>query len=260
MERRLAIPALIALLAVVGVVASQAAVVQKDDLRVNFDANFTPQSLPRTQPAPVTVQIHGAIATTDGSHPPPLQWLEVELNRSGRISTQGLPICSSSLLQSTSTSQALARCASAQVGSGHFKAQVDLGGEVPASGEILAFNSRRHGKPMLLLHFFASVPVRFTLVVPLVIGQRTKGEFGTVLRARVPRLGGGLGSITEIDLAVGRRYSFAGKRHSYLSAACRTLKGVRIGIFPFARARFRFQSHELIRPEPLVKHCQVRQG
>lgn len=260
MKRRLAIPVLLGLLAVAGATASQAVVVQEDGLRVNFDASFSPQALPRSRPAPVAIQVHGAIRTTDGSHPPPLRLLEVELNRNGRFSTEGLQVCSSPSLQSTSTSQALARCRSALVGHGHFQAQVNLGGEIPAGGEILAFNSRRHGKPALLLHFFVEVPVRLTLVVPLTIGHKANGQFGTVLRSRIPRLGGGLGSITEIDLSINRRYSFAGKRRSYVSAACSAPAGLPGGVFPFARARFRFESHRLISPEPLRRSCHVRGG
>lgn len=260
MKRRLAIPVLFGLFAVACVTASQAVVVQEDGLRVNFDASFSPQALPRNRPAPVAIQVHGAISTTDGSHPPALRLLEVELNRNGRISTEGLQVCSSPSLQSTSSSQALARCGSALVGHGRFTAQVKLGGEVPATGEILAFNSRRHGKSALLLHFFVEVPVRLTLVVPLTIGHKSGGEFGTVLRSRIPRLGGGLGSITEIDLSINRRYSFAGKRRSYVSAACSAPAGLPGGVFPFARARFRFESHRLISPEPLRRSCHVRGG
>ncbi len=260
MKRRLAIPVLIALLAVVGVAASQAVVVQRDELRVNFDASFAPQALPRSRPAPVAIQVHGAIRTTDGSHPPPLRLLEIELNSNGRISTEGLQVCSSPSLQSTTSSQALARCGPALVGHGHFQAQVSLGGEIPAGGEILAFNSRRNGKPALLLHFFVKVPVRLTLVVPLTIGHDAKKPFGTILRSRVPRLGGGLGSITEIDLTINRRYSFAGERRSYVSAACRAPAGLPGGVFPFARARFRFESHRLISPESLRRSCHVRGG
>jgi hypothetical protein len=260
MKRRLVVPTLIALLTLVWTAASWAAIGQVDNVRVHFDANFAPQSLPRSRPAPVTIQIHGAIATTDGSHPPALRRLEIELNRSGRISTQGLPVCSSPLLQSTSSEQALARCGGAVVGRGHFKAVVDLGGEVPAQGEIIAFNSRRHGRPALLLHFFVSVPVRLTLVVPLTIGHDTEGQFGTILRSRIPRLGGGLGSITEIDLSINRRYSFAGERRSYVSAACNAPQGIEIGVFTFALARFRFESHRLIQPEALRKSCHVRRG
>ena len=254
--KRLLIAVLLVGLALAAVSASEAEVIQKGNLRVKFDADFIPHQLPRTHPAPVQIEIRGEIATTDGSHPPPLQRLEVELNRNGKLSTVGLPTCSAPLLQSTTTGQALQRCSAAVVGGGSFSAVVALSGDVPASGRVIAFNSRLHGKPALLLHFFAQVPVRFTLVVPLTIAKHS-GEFGTLLRTRVPQLAGGLGSITRIDLKIGRRYSFAGKRRSYVSAACSAPTAFTLAPFLFARARFRFESHPQI-DSKILTFCRVR--
>lgn len=257
-RRRLALPLLVALLALSWGTASQAEIEQAGNLRVTFDANFAPRTLPRQQPAPVKVEVHGAIATTDGSHPPPLRWLEIAIHRSGRLFAGGLPTCSAPVLQSTSSEGALERCAPARVGRGSFRADVALGGrEIPATGRILAFNSRQAGKPSLLLHLFASVPVRFTFVVPLRIGQREEGEFGTLLRARIPKLGGGLGSITKIDLEIGRRYRFEGKRRSYVSAACGAPAGLPGAVFRFARGGFRFEGHRQIRTT-IIRDCLVR--
>jgi hypothetical protein len=257
MRRRLLIPLLVVLLSLSVGAASQAEVEQRENLRISFDAGFSPRSLPRDRPAPVRVDIEGRIATTDGTHPPPLRWLEIELHRSGQIFSKGLPTCSAPILQSTSTEAALSRCRPALVGRGSFRADVLLGREIPAAGTMLAFNSRQKGKRSLLLHFFAGAPVRFTLVVPLTIGYRQRGQFGTVLRAQIPRLGGGLGSITQIQLAIARRYGFRGARRSYISAACGAPAGLQGAVFPFARASFRFESHRQIRTT-LVRDCAVR--
>jgi hypothetical protein len=257
MRRRLVIPLLVVLFSLSLGAVSQAEVEQRENLRVTFDAGFSPSSLPRDRPAPVKVEIEGRIATTDGTHPPALRWLEVELHRSGRVFSKGLPVCSAPILQSTGTETALARCRPALVGRGSFRADVQLGREIPATGTILAFNSRLKGKRSLLLHFFAGVPVRFTLVVPLTIGNRPDAQFGTVLRARVPRLGGGLGSITQIQLTIARRYGFGGERRSYISAACGAPAPLQGAVFPFARASFRFESHSEIRTT-LVRDCTVR--
>lgn len=257
MKRRLGISLLIASTASIAVGASQADVFQSGNVRVKFDAGFDPHSLPRQAPAPIEAHIEGSIATTDGSHPPPLRWLEVELNRHGQLTTTGLPVCSAAHLQSTTTEQALARCGRSVVGRGDFEAEVSLGGDVPAAGKIIAFNSRIDGKPALMLHFFAGVPIRFTLVVPLRIIHRKKGEFGTLLRTRVPKLAGGLGSITQIDLTLDRRYSYRGRRLSYLSSACPAPAGVNFALFAFARARFRFEGHPEIRSK-LADTCQVQ--
>lgn len=259
LRRRLALPLLIALLSLSLGTVSRAEIVQRDGLRVTFNADFAPRDLPRERAAPVKVEIHGAIATTDGSHPPPLRQLEIAIHRSGRLFTRGLPTCSAPVLQSTSSKAALERCGGARVGRGSFRADVALGGEeVPATGRILAFNSRQAGQPSLLLHLFASVPVRFTFVVPLKIGRREEGQFGTILRAKIPKLGGGLGSITRIDLEISRRYRFAGKRRSYVSAACGAPAGLGGAVFTFARGNFRFEGHRQLQT-PLVRSCRVRQ-
>lgn len=258
MRRRVATPFLIAILAVGGGAIAGAATVQEDGLRVTFNADFNPHTLPRTEPAPVSVKVAGKVATADGSHPPALRWLEIMINRNGRLDSTGLRTCSASSLQSTSTATALDRCRPALVGKGSFHALVSLGREIPTSGKILAFNSRRRGRPALALHLFAGTPVRFTLVVPLTIGRVDEGQFGTLLRAKIPKLAGGLGSVTEIDLTIGRRYSFRGKRRSYVSASCGAPKNLPGGVFKFARANFRFEGHDPIKPPPLLRDCSVR--
>lgn len=259
MRRRLPIFILAALVALSATAVAWATVQKSGRLLVRFDAEFSPHSLPRQVPAPIEVTIKGAISTADGSHPPPLKWLEVELNRHGRLYTKGLPSCSPSLLQSTSTAEANARCGKALIGRGSFAADVVLGATKPvaANGKILAFNGRRAGKPALLLHFSGGAPVRFTLVVPLRIGHLHDGEFGTVLRARIPKLANGFGSITQINLSLGRRWYFAGKRRSYLSAACSAPPGFTKIPFPFAKAKFRFEGHPQIE-STLEKVCSVR--
>ena len=261
MRRRIAI---LVLLACAVLAASAPAKVkefeirQVGNLRVKLGAEYTPHTLPRQRPAPIKVEVAGAINTTDGSHPPALRWLELSVNRKGQISTAGLPVCTAPQLQSTTTEQALAHCRGARVGRGSFQAQLALGGEkdIPAGGTTLAFNSRRNGKPALLLHLFIGVPVRLTMIIPIAIGHRKEGQFGTVLRARIPKLGGGLGSVTEIDLSLGRRYKFRGERRSYLSAACSAPSGLHGGVFPFLRGGFRFEGHPEIN-ETVVKDCTV---
>ena len=98
MRRRFAIFAVIALLSLSWGAAPRAEMTTEDGLRVTFNADFAPRSLPRLDPAPVEVEIHGRIATVDGSHPPPLRWLEIDLHRNGRLYTRGLAACSAILL------------------------------------------------------------------------------------------------------------------------------------------------------------------
>lgn len=258
MRRRLAIAAVLAVLAALGAGVARGELAQRRNVRISFAGDFAPRSLPREKLAPVTVSVEGSVATTDGSHPPPLRRLEIALNRNGRLYTRGLPACTSGLLQSTSTELALDRCRPALVGRGRFAADVQFDpSAVPVRGAILAFFARRAGKPQLLLHLYGTVPVQATFVLGLDISRRQRGQFGTVLSTRLPRLAGGLGSITEIELKIGRQFSHRGVRRSFVSASCGAPAGFDGAVFSFARASFRFAGIAAIRTT-LVRNCKVR--
>jgi hypothetical protein len=254
--RRLVIAATLICALGLGTVLARAEIAQDGTLRITFDGGFAPKSLPRHQPAPITVRVDGKITTTDGSHPPPLKRLQIELNRAGTISSQGLPACTQSLLQSTSTEAALARCRAALVGGGSFEAALELGGVVSAHGEALVFNGRAGSRNELLLHFYTAVPIRATLVLPLTIRRQAQGRYGTVMTTTIPKLAGGFGSITSLKLRIGREYSYRGERRGYISAACAAPAGFPGASFPFARGNFIFAGGRDIHAT-LTRNCHV---
>lgn len=249
----------VALASVVWGSVSRAETEQSGVLRVTFKGGFAPRRLPRDRPAPITVNVTGAISTADGSHPPPLRRIQVELNRAGKLSSTGLPACPSRRLQSTSSEAALAICRRSLVGHGKFQAEVSFGAfeHTTAEGKILVFNGTFRRRPALLLHLYASVPVRATLVLPLTISHRPDGRFGTTLNGKMPRLAGGLGSITEIAMVIGRRYSYRGTRRSYLSASCAAPSGLPGAVFTFARGTFIFGGEKRFHTA-LTRDCRVR--
>ena len=209
---------------------------------------------------PVTLSVEGSIGTTDGSRPSALRRLEIEINRNGHLSTRGLPTCSTPLLQSTTSEAALARCQPALVGRGSFSATVESGGKlIPAGGRILAFNGTFQGNPAVILHFYTSVPVRVTLILPLAISHQSKGEYGTVLTARVPTLAGGFASISQLNLKVGREYNYRGQRLGFISASCAAPAGFPGAVFSFARGNFDFVDGRTI-VTTLTRNCRVRGG
>jgi hypothetical protein len=258
MRQKLAITALLALAIGVGAGSARGEIFQEEGVRISFDGGFTPRALPREQPAPVTIKFESSISTSDGEQPPPLQSLEIALNSQGLLSTRGLPVCTSAALQSTTTKSALARCHGALVGHGSFGAALDsTQARIPAAGKILVFNGRQDGKPALFLHLYGTVPVRATFVLALTIEHRSKGQLGTVLTTKIPVLAGGLGSITELGLTIGRRYEFDGRRRSFLSASCAAPEGLGAGIFTFARGSFGFADGTRIDAN-LTRDCKVR--
>jgi hypothetical protein len=257
MRRRLATLALTLVAACALTAAAAAEVVQSGTVRVTFHADFTPHDLPRNQAAPITVAVEGKISATDGSQPPPLSKLLIELNGAGKIDPVGLPTCNASSLQTTSSEEALERCRPARVGSGSFEAELTFNGKpIVVDGRSLVFNGLVGGRPGMLIHIYIERPVRLTLVIPIKISPG-EGKFGTVLTTNVPKLAGGFGSITELSLRIGRKFTYKGARHSYLSAACAAPPGFTGGPFTFARGFFTFDGGRTLHTT-LTRTCQVR--
>jgi hypothetical protein len=246
------------LLTAVGALAAAARgeTIQSGDLRVSFHAGFTPKALPREHPAPISISFEGRISTSDGTHPPALRQLRIELNRAGQIETRGLPQCRSALLQSTSSGLALERCRPALVGEGTFVAQLPVAEQLLVGGRALVFNGIVDGGPGMLIHIYVSNPIRLTLVIPIRISPHA-GQFGTVLTTTVPKLAGGSASITQLKLKIGRQFSAGGERRSYLSAACAAAPGFPGAVFPFARSSFSFSDGRTLHTV-LSRNCQVR--
>lgn len=259
MPPRLLILSFLAIFGLLGAGLAQAELSQEGNVRITFNGGFSPHSLPRYRPAPVTVDVEGSIATTDGTHPPAVRRIEIALNRHGRLSTQGLPACSGPLLQATSSEDALKRCRSALVGRGHFGAEVDFPntGPIAATGTMLAFYGKSNGKQALLLHLYTTTPVRTTFILPLTISRRSKGLFGTVLSAKIPTLAGGLGSVTQIDLRIRREYAYRGQSRSFISASCPAPAGFSGVPFTLARGSFYFTDGKKI-DTTLARDCRVR--
>jgi hypothetical protein len=259
MRPRLLIPALLAVVSLLGAGLAGAELVQKGNVRISFDGNFSPRSLPRQALAPVRIDVQGAIGTTDGTHPPAVRKIEIAINRHGKLTTQGLPACSGPLLQSTSTETALARCRPALVGRGQFGANVEFPNAEPvlATGTMLAFFGHSNGKKALLLHLYATTPVRATFVLPLTISNTGSDLFGTVLSAKIPTLAGGLGSVTKIDLTIGRNYTYRGRHLSFISASCPAPAGFSGAGFSLARGSFYFADGKKLEAT-LARNCHVR--
>jgi hypothetical protein len=246
------------LLTVAGALAAvaRAEVIQSGTVRVNFDAGFSPTRLPRERPAPISINFEGRISTTDGSHPPALKQLRIELNSAGQIEAEGLPQCRTAMLQSTSSALALERCRPALVGEGTFVAQLPVAQELMVGGRALVFNGLVDGRPGMLIHIYISDPIRLTLVIPIRISHR-EGQFGTVLTTKVPKLAGGSASIVQLRLKIDRRFNAGGERRSYLSAACAAPSGFPGAVFPFARASFSFSDGRTMHTV-LSRSCRVR--
>lgn len=228
------------------------------DLFVSFNGALSPTALPRHALAPVSVSVSGTVRTPPGSKPPPLQEIEIALNRNGVLDTTGLPICHLSQLEGTSSAQALRACRDALVGEGSYAAKASFPEQAtfPAQGHILAFNGLSEGQPVILAHVYGTSPTPSTGVITFYIHRPRKGGYGTVLNANLPTSLQGYGYLKRISLRLHRLFTYKGARRSYLSAACAAPPGFPGASFDFAHASMRFEGGATL-TSTVIRSCRV---
>ncbi len=216
--------ALLLALAAIGAVpaVAQEAVVKVNDIVLRADGGFQPQTLPRQRYAPIEFQGHVEIAAKGGGKPVALEEAVVDFDRDGRLSVAGLPSCRPELLASLGVREGREACAGAIVGKGRIEAAIELdgGGALRGSSALTIFNGpAQDGRPTVVLHARTNVPETqtFAILVPI---ERRRGGFRYRARLAVPPIAGGRGAITRIEVEVGRRFTSAGKRRSYVAARC----------------------------------------
>ena len=256
-RRRVAAVALVALVGSAGL--AQAEIAQKGNLRVTVDGKLKPKKLPRKGTVPIAVSVGGKISTTDGTLPPQLKTLRIELNRNGRLDYEGLPTCKFSRIQPGSSSRALSQCRSSLVGRGSFTANITLAGQepYPTRGRLLVFNSRRGRKPVLYGHIYSPKPFATSFVIVFKIQRLRKGTYGTALNAPLPKAMDAWGRLTGLDMTLSRRFSVGGRRHSYISAGCPAPRGFPGADFPLARTSFAFDGGTKL-TSTLSSTCKAR--
>lgn len=200
-------------------------VVQAGNLYISDNGGIFPSKLPRHGSAPVRARIEAGIGTLDGSHPPALQKIDLDVDRTIGIDAVGLPVCSVKKIRATSTAAARRACPGTIVGSGEAEVEVAFPEQAPfsAKGPIVLFNGGvRGGTTTVLLHAYVDVPAPTAIVVAAQVSRIHRGRYGLEIKARIPRIAGGAGSVTAFELSVGRSFSYRGERRSYLSAGCPT--------------------------------------
>lgn len=211
--------------------AGDGALVEVNGLVLRADGGFQPQTLPRRGFAPIDFQGHVDINAKDGGKPPPLQQALIDFDRDGRLEVTGLPSCAPETIAQASTEEARSTCRGATVGTGHLGALVSTGGgAVRVSSQLTVFNGPRLATgPSVVLH--ARLGETYAILVPI---ERLGGGYRYRARLDLPPLAGGLGSLTHIDVKIGRRYRAAGRSRSYVSARCSDNVLRTHGFFSFA--------------------------
>ncbi|HET9153544.1 MAG TPA: hypothetical protein VFN85_05470 [Solirubrobacterales bacterium] len=194
-------------------------------LCVGDNGGISPTKLPKHGAAPATARIIGDISTRDGSHPPALQQLEADIDRTIEVDAVGLPTCKQSQLEASSSATARKVCGDALIGSGSAEVEVAFPEQKPfrSTGPLLLFNAGVHGATTtVLLHAYVDVPAPTAVIVRAKVTRIHRGRYGLHLEAHIPKIAGGAGSATAFDLEIGRRYTYEGRKKSFLTASCPT--------------------------------------
>jgi len=224
LARAAVLAAALALVAAPGALAKKE-VVRVGNLFLTDNGGITPTKLPRHRQAPISGHISGEIGTTDGTHPPPVETVEVDFDKTLRVDAKGIPACPLGRLEARTTAEAKKACPNSIVGSGRGVVEVSFPESRPliAKGPIVLFSGgAKGGVTKLFIHTFVSVPAPTAVVARTTITEIHRGHFGLHTLSEIPVIAGGAGSVTKFELTIGRRFSRGGRPASYLTASCPT--------------------------------------
>jgi hypothetical protein len=200
-------------------------VIRAGNLFLVDDGGIFPSKLPRHSQMPISARIDAEIGTVDGSHPPAVRTLNIDFDKSIRVNAEGLPVCEENQLTARSTADAKKACPDAIVGSGEAEVEVAFPEQAPidARGPIFLFNGGVHGATTLLfVHAYVNVPAPTAVIATVKITRIHRGHYGTHTVSQVPTITGGAGSVIRFKLTIGRKFTYKGKKESYLTASCPT--------------------------------------
>lgn len=208
--------------------ANYGTTVRVGNLVVYLKGTISPKALPKNQMAPISFHGSASVSTVNGSHVPPAQTVHLQVDKHFSIETTGLPDCSPRQIEASSPSQAMKACGPALIGKGSAAAQVEFPESAPfaAKGPLLAFNGPSsgggyggHGYHEQLYYIYVSVPAP-TAVVVIAKLAKDSGKYGYRISVSVPEIAGGSGSLTHVEFTINRKWSYQGRKYSYLNAEC----------------------------------------
>jgi hypothetical protein len=220
--RSTCIGVVLALIAAGGALAKPEAV-QVGNLVLTHDGAVSPTKLPRHAQAPIDAWISTAIATRDGSHIPAVREAVIDVDDDIRVDAKGLPVCKKNQLQSRDARDARRVCGKAIVGKGSARAEIEFPEQNPiiASSPLTIFNGGvKGGTTTLFVHAFITVPVPAAVVTTVKINTIHRGPFGIEVAAKIPPISGGAGSLADAKLEIGRKFTYRGRKVSFISASC----------------------------------------
>lgn len=208
--------------------SASAVTVLAGNLSIQIDGATSPRALPKSRMAPISFHGSASVATNDGSHIPPAQSTQLLVDKHIAIDTTGLPTCTLAQIQSSPPAAAMKACGDALIGKGTSMAQVQFPEQAPftAKGPLLAFNGPSSGGGYggkgyreQLYYVYADVPLPTALIAVAKVSKGT-GKYGYKISISIPKIAGGAGSFSGAEFTIDRKWTYKGKRHSFLNAEC----------------------------------------
>jgi hypothetical protein len=206
------------------------------NLVLDAEGDFAPKALPKRVNAPITTHGGGTLSTTTGELPPILDKFVLEFDKHGALDTTGLAVCTKGKLVATDVPAARRACGPAIVGEGFGSAVVAFPeqGHIKVGSPITLFNGpKQGGNDTIIAHAHLDYPGPTTFIVPIVIEKIHNGVFGYRVNVKIPKIAGGYGHPISGEAKVGQKWTFKGKKHSYINARCETGHFVVHGEFSF---------------------------
>lgn len=200
-------------------------VVRVGNLYLRDNGGISPTKLPRHEQVPIAAHLNARIGTADGSHPPAIESVIADFDKTIAVNAAGLPVCREDQLVARSTADAKKACGDAIVGSGVGEVEVVFPEQAPitAKGPIYLFNGGvRGGTTHLFIHTYVNVPAPTAVVASTEITRIHRGHYGLHTVSRIPAIAGGAGSVTRFKITIDRSFEYRGEHESYLTASCPT--------------------------------------
>lgn len=186
--------------------------------RVSFDCSFPPLTLqvdgepkPRTLPkremAPIAVSVRGAVVSADGSHPPALREVIVDLDKNAEINAADFPSCGLRRIEGRGAAELHSACGDAIIGRGKALIGVGSSEQGPVEVPLTVVNGGvAGGTTRLFVHSEIPAPEPVAIVSVAKVEKARKGRYGHTATWRIPSILDGAGSLLELNFQLVRGY------------------------------------------------------
>jgi hypothetical protein len=182
--------------------------------------SVTPRRLSRSTPTPIALNLGGRIGTVDGSHPPAVKQIVLDLDRHIAIDLRGLPLCQGGR-HDIRPPDLPSRCKDAIVGRGKAAFQIQFPEEpsIATESELVVFNGggQRAGKAALYAVAFLTQPITTAVTMKVTIAKR---RGGSRMIFEVPKIAAGAGSLTYLGVKLKKRFARNGRTVNVLTGTC----------------------------------------